>query len=56
MIATIHNLPPDLNGVMRKMVVACEHFHRVARGVLPIEDELFSEDDDAESDDKSESD
>ena len=56
MIATIHNLPPELTGVMRKMAMACEHFHRAARGDLPIEDVSSKEDDDTESDDESESD
>ena len=56
MIAAIHNLPPELTGVMRKMAMACEHFCRVARGDLPAEDEFFEEDDDTESDDESESD
>ena len=27
LIAAIHNLRPELTGVMRKMAVACEHFH-----------------------------
>ena len=55
MIATIQNLPPELTGVMRKMAMACEHFHRAARGDLPAEDESSEEDDDTKSDDKSES-
>ena len=43
-------------GVMRNMVVACEHFRRMARGGILAEDVSSSEDDDAESDDESESD
>ena len=50
------NLPPKLTGVMRKMALACEHFHRTARGGLLVEDVSSSEDDDAESDDGSKSD
>ena len=34
-ISVIHNLPPDLTGVMRKMAVACEHFRWAERGDLP---------------------
>ena len=26
-IVVVHNLPPKLTGMMRKMAVACEHFH-----------------------------
>ena len=55
-IAAIHNLPPELTGVMRKMAVACKHFCRTARGGLLAEDVSSSEDDDVESDDGSESD
>ena len=55
-IAAIHNLPPELTGVMRKMAVAYEHFRQTARGGLLTEDASSSEDDDAESDDGSESD
>ena len=54
MIASIHNLPLELTGVMRKMVVVCEHFRRAVRGDLPVEDESLEEDDDTESDDESE--
>ena len=50
-IAAIHNLPPELTGVMRKMAVACEHFRWMARGGLLAEDVSSSEDDDAESND-----
>ena len=53
-IATIHNLPPELTGVMRKMAVAFEHFLQMARGGLLAEDVSSSEYDDAESDDESE--
>ena len=56
MIAAIHNLPPELTGVMRKMAMACEHFQRVTRGDLLAEDESSDEDDDTESDDEFESD
>ena len=54
MIAAIHNLPLEWTSVMRKMVMACEHFCWVTRGDLPTEDESFEEDDDTESDDESE--
>ena len=54
MIATIHNLPPEWTGVMRKMVMACEHFCREARGDLPAGDESSKEYDDIELDDESE--
>ena len=54
MIAATHNLPPVWTGVMRKMAMACEHFHRVVRGDLPAEDESSEEDDDTESKDESE--
>ena len=54
MIASIHNLPPEWTGVMRKMAMACEHFHRAARGDLPAEDESSKENDDTESDNESE--
>ena len=56
MIATIHNLPPEWTGVMRKMAMDCEHFHRATRGDLPAEDESSEEDDDTELDDESKSD
>ena len=56
MIASIHSLPLEWTGVMRKMAVACEHFRRAARGDLPTEDESSEEDDDTKSDDESESD
>ena len=55
-IAAIHNLPPELMSVMRKMAVACEHFRLTTRGGLLAEDASSSEDDDAESYDESESD
>ena len=55
-IVAIHNLPPELTSVMRKMVVACEHFHQTARGGLLVEGAYSLEDDDAKSDDGSESD
>ena len=55
-IATIHNLPPELTGVMRKMAVACEHFRRTKRGGILAEDVSSSKDDESESDDGSESD
>ena len=42
--------------MMRKMVVACEHFRWTVRGGLLVEDASSSEDDEAESDDGSESD
>ena len=54
MISAIHNLPPKWTGVMRKMAMACEQFHREARGDLPTKDESFEEDDDTESDEESE--
>ena len=53
-IATIHNLHPELTGVMRKMAVACEHFCQAVRDDLPAEDESSSKYDDTESDDESE--
>ena len=53
MIITIHILPLDFTGVMRKMVMACEHFHRAVIGDLPIEDESSEEDDDTKSDGES---
>ena len=46
MIASIHNLLPEWTGVMRKMVMACEHFHRAVIGDIPIEDESSEEEDD----------
>ena len=55
MIVAIHNLPLELIVVMRKMAMACKHFHRVARGDLPAEDESSKEDDDTKLDDESES-
>ena len=42
--------------MMRKMVLACEHFRRTATGGLLVEDVSSLKDDDAESDDESESD
>ena len=42
--------------MMRKIAMACEHFHWTTRGGLLAEDVSSSEDDDAESDDGSESD
>ena len=57
MISSIHNLPPEWTGVMRKMAMACEHFRWAARGDIPVEDESFEDDDDdTESDYESESD
>ena len=55
-IAVVHNLPPELTGVMRKMAVACEHFCRTARGGVLVLDLSSLEDDESESDDGSESD
>ena len=55
MISTIHNLPLEWTGVMRKMAMACENFFQAARGDLPVEDESSKEDDDTDSDDESES-
>ena len=55
-IVAIHNLPPELTGVMRKMAMACELFRQAVRGDLPTEDVSSEEDDDTESDDESESD
>ena len=55
-ITAIHNLPPELMGVMRKMTVECEHFCRMARGGVLALDSSSSEDDDSESDDGSKSD
>ena len=50
-IFVVHNLPPELTGVMRKMAVACEHFHRTVRdGVLAL-DSSSSKDDESDSDD-----
>ena len=56
MIAAIHNLPPKWTGVMRKMAMACEHFHRVVRGDLLAEDESSEEDDETKSYNQSQSD
>ena len=50
-IAAIHNLPPELMGMMRKMAVACEHFRKIVRGGLLVQDVSSLEDDDSESDD-----
>ena len=55
-IAAVHNLPPELTGVMRKMAVACEHFHQIVIGGVLALDSSSSEDDESESDDGSESD
>ena len=55
-IVVVHNLPPELMGVMRKMAVACEHFHRTMRCHVLALDSSASEDDESESDDGSESD
>ena len=41
---------------MRRMAMACEHIHWVVRGDLFVEDESFEEDEDIESNDKSNSD
>ena len=56
LITSIHSFPPEWTIVMRRMVMACEHIHRVVRGDLPAEDESSEEADDTESDDESESD
>ena len=56
MIVGIHNLPPELTGVMRKMAVACEKFRQTVRGGLLAEDESSLEDDDTDPDNGSESD
>ena len=53
-IAAIHNLPPELTGMMRKMAMACEHFCRTARGGVLALDSSSSEYDESESDDGSE--
>ena len=50
MIAIIHNLPPELTGVMRKMAMACEHFRLAVRGDIPTKDVSSDEADDTESD------
>ena len=55
-IASIHNLPLELTGVMRKMAMACEHFRRAVRGDLPTEDESSLKDDVIESEIESKSD
>ena len=55
-IVAIYNLPLELIGVMRKMAVPCEHFHRAVRDDLPVEDESSSKYDDTESNDESKSD
>ena len=55
-IAVVHNIPLDMMDMMRKMTVACEHFHRTARGGVLALDSSYSEDDESESDDGSESD
>ena len=40
---------------MRRVVVACDYFHRVVRADIPIEDnESSEEDDDTEPDDEDE--
>ena len=49
-IAVVHNVPPEMTGVMRKMVVACEHFHWTVRGGVLALDSPSSEDDESESD------
>ena len=54
LIASIHNLPPELTGVMRKMAMDCEHFRWAARGDLPAEDVFSEKDDETKSDDESE--
>ena len=54
MITSIHSFPLEWTVVMRRMAMACEHVHRVARGDLPVEDESSEEYDDTESDDESE--
>ena len=54
MIASIHRFPAEWTSVMRRMAMAFEHIHWVARGDLPAEDESSQEDDDTESDDESE--
>ena len=54
--ATIHNLPPEMTGVMRKMAVAYENFRRMTRGGVLALDSSSSEDDESESDDGSKSD
>ena len=41
---------------MRKMDVACDHFHRMVRGGLLVEDASSSKDDESESNDGSKSD
>ena len=48
-ITAVHNIPPDLTGVMRKMAVACEHFRQMARGGVLALDSSSSEDDESES-------
>ena len=55
LIASIHSFPLEWTAVMRRMAMACEHVHRATRGDLPTEDVSSEEDDDIESDDKSES-
>ena len=56
MISSIHNLPQEWIGVMRKMAMSCEHFLQAVTGDLSEEDESSEEDDDTESNDESESD
>ena len=55
-IASVHNIPPELTGVMRKMAVACKHFRSMERGGVLALDSSSSEDDESKSDDGSESD
>ena len=53
LIVAIHSVPPEWTSVMRRMVVACDYFRRVARGDLPAEDDDSSKeenDDDTYSD------
>ena len=49
-IAAVHNLLPELMGVMRNMAVACEHFRWTARGGVLALDSSSSEDDESELD------
>ena len=52
----IHNLPPELTGVMRKMAVACKQFHQTVRGGLLAKDASSSKDDEVDSNNGSKSD
>ena len=55
-ITDVHNIPPEMTGVMSKMAVACEHFRQMVRGGLLVVDSYSSKDNEFELDYGSESD